>query len=142
MSSSFLVKQFIKEHEVIVAALQQVRDLGIGTDAGVRKLKAARAGLLAHLKKEDDKLYPVLEEAAKNDEHLKRQLQIFARDMDQISAAALEFFDKYAEGGKGIEFARDFGRLFSVLSSRIRKEENFLYKEYDKIVSLKEVEIR
>ena len=130
---SILIKQFEKEHQAIVDAFNQVKELGIGRKEGQDRLRAAKAGLLAHLKKEDQKLYPVLHKEAASNPALKRTLEIFAKDMDQVSQAALAFFDKYENGGEGLEFARDFGRLFSVLASRIRKEESLLYKEYDKI---------
>ena len=41
-----------------------------------------------------------------------------------------EFVEKYSSGGSGLDFARDFGRLFSNLQMRIRREERILYVEY------------
>jgi len=96
-------------------------------------LISAKANLLAHLKKEDRDLYPVLKKAAETNSSMKQTLEIFARDMEEISKFALQFFDKYSHGGSGIEFARDFGKLFATLTGRIRKEEDILYREYEKI---------
>lgn len=64
---------------------------------------------------------------------LKRTLDLFAREMETISKEALHFLDKYLSGGSGLEFARDFGRLYMNLSQRIGKEESILYPEYDKL---------
>jgi len=60
-------------------------------------------------------------------------LDNFAKDMEVISEAAFEFFEKYSTGGSGIEFAKDFGRLFALLSQRISKEENIIYKKYEEL---------
>ncbi len=130
-----LIKQLNKEHAEIEKTLNKVKELGVNTQEGQQTLMAAKDGLLAHLKKEDEELYPVLYKAAEKDEKLKRTLEVFAKDMEGISKAALEFFEKYANGGSGIEFARDFGKLLAVLSQRISKEENVLYKKYEEIVS-------
>ncbi len=130
---SKLVEELKKDHAVIAETLNKVKKLGIVSTEGQNTLLAAKNGLLAHLKNEDEQLYPVLNNAAKSDANLKRNLEMFAKDMDTISKTALEFFDKYSAGGSGIEFARDFGKLFATLSQRISKEERIIYKEYDKL---------
>ena len=93
-----------------------------------------RVIFLSHLKKEDAKMYPILREAAKSDGALKRRLDSFASDMDKISLSVTEFFEKYtsAEVSSSIEFAMDFGSLSAKLINRIWREENILYKEFEK----------
>ncbi len=130
---SKLVDELKKDHSVITETLTNVKELGVTSEEGQKILLAAKSGLLAHLKKEDEHLYPVLNKAAESDVDLKRTLDMFAKDMDEISKGALEFFDKYSTGGSGIEFAKDFGKLFGTLSTRIRKEETTLYKKYDEL---------
>ena len=130
---SELTSELKDEHKQITQTLQKVQTLGISSAEGKTLLMQAKAHLLAHLKKEDEFLYPVLEEHAKTDPSLKSELEVFAKDMDKISQAALDFFDKYADGGSGIEFAKDFGVLVGTLSSRIRKEELVLYSLYDEV---------
>lgn len=130
---SQLIEELKKEHTLIVDILNEVAKLGITSNEGQRKLLDAKQGLLAHLKKEDDRLYPVLKSAAEKNPALKQTLDIFAKDMTGISKAAIDFFGKYSQGGSGLEFARDIGKLFTTLKSRIRKEEDILYKEYDRL---------
>ena len=131
---SALVEELRNEHTVIAETLNKVKTLGISSEEGQSTLLAAKMGLLAHLKKEDEQLYPVLRNAAKSDARLKKTLDTFARDMDAISQTALEFFDKYSTGGSGIEFAKDFGRLFATLSMRISSEEKIVYAKYDELM--------
>ena len=133
MINNNLTKELKNEHAEIAQALNKVVKLGIGNKEGQKELMNAKSMLLRHLQKEDTFLYPKLAQAAQNDEKIKRSLNSFARDMNGISKAALSFFEKYQNGGKGIEFARDFGHLFSVMSLRIRKEETYLYKLYDNL---------
>lgn len=130
---SKLVEELGKEHAVIAETLGKVKSLGLTSEEGQNTLLAAKNGLLEHLKKEDEQLYPVLKNAAESDADLERTLDTFAKDMNEISKAALEFFDKYSTGGSGMEFAKDLGRLFTTLSQRIRKEENILYQKYDEL---------
>lgn len=131
---SRLIEELKGEHRAIVDLLDKVREIGIGSPAGQQKLLTAKEGLLAHLKKEDEKLYPVLEKAGKSDENLKHTMDLFAKDMATISQAAMDFFQKYSEGGSGLEFAKDYGRLFITLGGRIKKEEDILYREYEKLI--------
>lgn len=130
---SKLVEELKKDHNAIADILEQVSKMGISTKEGQQRLLDAKQGLLAHLKKEDEQLYPVLNKAAGSDATLKKTLDMFAGDTAEISKAAMAFFNKYAGGGSGIEFAKEIGKLFTTLKSRISKEENILYKEYDRL---------
>ncbi|MBI5970137.1 MAG: hemerythrin domain-containing protein [Deltaproteobacteria bacterium] len=128
-----LISEFQRDHVVIMDTLNVVKRHGLSSREGKDGLNSVRDTLLAHLKKEDAHLYPVLRKAAEKDEALKQTLDLFAKDMAEISNAALKFFAKYAAGGAGTEFARDFGGLYATLQGRIRKEENNLYKAYEKL---------
>lgn len=128
-----LIETLKNEHQQIVAALNQLNQLGIYSEQGNALLLDSKNALLAHLHREDTEFYPLLYKAAQTDEALKRTLDHFAKDMDVISKSALEFFEKYGFGGSGLEFARDFGRLFSTLQMRIGREERILYAEFLKL---------
>ena len=128
-----LIQKLKKEHKLITSVLENVNNLGIGTKECRAALLNAKQLLISHLQKEDEDLYPKLEIASKNSEHIRRTLKTFAADMDKISEMALAFFNKYADGGNGVEFSRDYGRLYSMLSLRIRKEESVLYELYDSL---------
>lgn len=131
---SDLVKKLKSEHETLVKTLDSITVSGISSKDGQSKLYAAKSGLLAHLELENRSLYPVLRKAAEKNENLKRTLDVFAKDMENISKTALDFFSKYSTGGESLEFARDAGKLIAALKNRIGKEEDILYKQYDKLV--------
>jgi hypothetical protein len=130
---SKLVEELKKQHVAILQIFGEIQSLGIESKEGQAKMQAAKTGLLAHLGKEDKEFYPVMRKAAETDNRLRMLLRDFAQDMEKISGFALKFFDKYAGGGSGIEFAKDFATLASTLKSRISREETILYKEYDEI---------
>ena len=130
---SKLIDELKEEHTTITTTLNKVEKIGAFSKKGQDVLLSAKSALLSHLKKEDEQLYPVLHESAKKDTALKRTLDMFAKDMEEISKSVLEFFDKYSEGGSGMEFAKDYGRFFAALSSRIRREEDILYAKYNEI---------
>ncbi|OQW54265.1 MAG: hypothetical protein A4S09_06090 [Proteobacteria bacterium SG_bin7] len=137
MSQSQLVKDLKSDHAKLVAVLTKVKELG-PTAEGLKLLTTAKAALLAHLGKEDAKLYPELVAAAETDPKVKTTLSIFGKDMDKISKAALDFFAKYEKGvDTTFEFSRDFGGLLGTLATRIRKEEEQLYPLYDAVVAKK-----
>ena len=132
---AFLIDELKKEHSVLVSMLNKITGFGINSKERLDILFSAKTGLLAHVKKEDSEMYPVLRKASEKDENLKMMLDMFANDMNTISKAAFGFFDKYSQGSLGseLDFAVDFVRLLGLLELRIRKEENILYKEYEKI---------
>ncbi len=148
---SALIEEFKREHAKIIAMLNEVKEFGILSKEGQAKLMTIKAHLLAHLKKEDEKLYPVLRKEAEDNERLKNTLDLFAMDMEKVSSVVQKVFDKYSEGEidedfprtkcaedfprtKGAEdFSINFDSLFAALSTRIRNEENALYEEYEEI---------
>ncbi len=129
---SNLVNELKKDHESLLATLDEVTSLGISSEEGLKKLLAVKEGLLAHLSREDRDLYPPLKKAAESDAALQHTLDVFAKDMTGISQTALDFFGKYIDGGSSMEFARDFGRLVAALKNRIGREEDILYPQYEK----------
>ncbi|HJV65298.1 MAG TPA: hemerythrin domain-containing protein [Geomonas sp.] len=130
-----LIDELKKDHSAITSLLDRLKDSRVTNKEAHQILLSAQASLLAHLKKEDLQLYPVLHGAAEKDPALKRTVDFYARDMDEITRKAGEFFQKYSRDDApiDIEFAKAFGNLFATISRRLRSEENMLYKEYEKI---------
>ncbi len=130
---SILIEELKKEHLKILASLNEANEIGILSREVQVKLLSAKAGLLAHLKKEDEQLYPALRKEAENNKELKNTLDLFAMDMENVTKAAQEFFDKYSEGVLDKKFVGEFESLFVALGTRIRNEEDVLYEEYEKL---------
>jgi len=102
---------------------------GITSEEGQMKFKKAKDLLLQHLQKEDDELYPLLTKNGAS----KAIADTFSEEMKAISKVAIDFFTKYENAQSGLDFAQDFGAFLGALGSRIRKEENVLYSEYDRV---------
>lgn len=132
---SSLIERLKQDHVGIVSALEHVKDAGIGSEDGKQTLFSVKAHLIAHLHREDDELYPVLKRAGELDVNLKRTIDIFAKDMEIVSSLALGFFDKHSQGSSGLDLARDFNKLYTILKTRIRKEEDILYLAYTQVAS-------
>ena len=130
---SALIAELKKDHSEIVAILKEVKELGILSKEGQAKLLSAKAHLLKHLNKEDEQLYPVLRKKAEENKQLQDALDLCAMDMENVSRAVQEFFDKYSRGVSGKELQKEFENLFVALDKRVRNEEDILYDEYDKI---------
>ena len=94
---------------------------------------SAKAHLLAHLKKQDEQLYPVLRKEAEHNKNLKKEVDVFAMDPEYVSRVVSEFFDKHSGGEIDENFSINFESLFTALSVRIRNEEEALYEEYEEI---------
>ncbi len=94
---------------------------------------STKADLLAHLKKEDEHLYPVLKKEAEINKHLESILDSFSSEMENISRSALEFFEKYSDGVLDSKYVEAFETLYAALSARMNNEETVLFAEYEKI---------
>ncbi|MPW16716.1 hemerythrin domain-containing protein [Paraburkholderia sp. CNPSo 3157] len=122
-----LITTLKHDHEEIFRLLDECRALGVVTDEGRRKLRQVRGVVSAHLKREDDKLYP---EMRKHDE--TRALgEMYSQEMRAISSEILGFFDRLESGRSGLEFAREIGRVIAHLRQRMTREEVRLYPAFE-----------
>lgn len=131
-----LIDELKQEHVAIERLLARVRDPGIQTRDAHRILLEAQSGLLLHLKKEDALLYPVLNRAALKDATLSRTVELYAKDMEEITRYAVAFFEKYASENTviDVEFATALGTLTATVSKRMRNEETTLYQVYERMM--------
>lgn len=113
--------------------LMQIKTLGVSSRAGQKMLRATRKTLLAHLRKEDERLYPALRKAAGRNPNLQITLDIMEADLREVTGLAAAFFDTYTEDSGGLTFFTDFGRLFITLQERILKEEKLLFSQLSNI---------
>ncbi len=121
------------EHKKMLWFLEQCKQIGINSDQGKNLFNSAKETLLGHLQLEDNELYPILREAAKQNRELSETLDLFASEMNEISEAVLNFFEKYKDGDKSNSFVNDFDIILNKLADRIFKEESILYFEYAKL---------
>jgi hypothetical protein len=128
---SALVKEFKSEHSKITNVLSEVREFGIQTKEGQAKLMSAKAILIEHLKKEDEKFYPVLLREAEQNKKLKEGLEVFKKDLESVSRIVFGFFDDFDKGVLGARLLKEFEILFMVIRNRMWNEENYLYVEYE-----------
>ena len=128
---SILVDEFKKEQDAINNLMAKINRMGVHTMEGRNQLLEEKQKLLVHLKKQVDELYPELEKAAESDENLKPILKSFKNEMKEIADFCVNFFEKYSEGGGGVEFLRDFERLQSTIEARIVEEATILETRED-----------
>ncbi len=126
---SLLIQILVDEHQRLRKCFDELQKLGAASEDGKSKLKETKYLLIEHLKKEDDGLYPELEKYS-NDPAMAKS---FGTEMKGISAQALSFFNKYINGGSGLEFAKELGGIIGAIKNRISREENILFTEYEKI---------
>lgn len=129
-----LVEELQQEHEYISQLLGDVQQKGIASEEGKNELFRVKEKLLEHLRKEDERLYPPLQDYAKNDAQFKDTLNWYISQMAEISKKAMEFFNKYENVNENsTEFYKDVGELIALLKSRISKEEMILFKKYNEV---------
>jgi len=130
-----LISKLKYEHNILIDALENIKKLGINSQEAQNKLLSVKTLLLNHLKKEDTELYIVLRKEAETNYELLKILDLFAKDMEEISKFAFLFFSKYFHGDTTNSFSDDFDKLFTAIEVRIKKEENVLFSEYLKIIN-------
>ncbi len=118
------------EHAAIMDMLKRVLRKGVHTVEGRNELTEANELLCNHLKKEDEILFPALRDISKNDVDLFDLLNTFEKEMKSLTRYCKNFFEKYSVYGGGIDFLKDFDKLYSLLWKRIKNEELYLYPKY------------
>jgi hypothetical protein len=127
-----LIEDLKSEHVIIVNTLKTIEGLGIYSREGHEKLLTAKNDFLAHLKKEDEELYPKLRKIAKYNREFKKKLAHLTKNIEEVTQFVLQFFDQYSAGGAEIRFKSDCEKLYSILRARILNEE-LLFEEYEKL---------
>ena len=121
------------QHVFISNLLEAAQWIGVEKLEAQRKLRAAKIHLLAHFKLEDTPLYPTLFEAAEKNVELKHTLDFLAKDMAGVSREVMSFFEQFHMGGTHHLTSQDIGNILFLLQTRIRREEDTLFAEFDKL---------
>lgn len=133
MSTTGLIHHFKEDHRKLLELLEaSKKGQGVIGSDWKDKLFEAKELFLKHLAEEDEKLYPAMQEAAKDNELLYKIVGRYVEGMKRVSEVALKFFEKHKSVSGGSEFTRDFAELEVLLKDRIAQEEAELYKEYEK----------
>jgi len=127
------IKTWRKEHAKILGAIIQVIGLDVFSRAGQMKLQELKRALESHLLSEDLNFYPALKKAAETNADLRRELFLFASDMDKITAEVRAFFRKEENDPMSKSIPAEFRRISVMIQSRISREENILMKELEKL---------
>ncbi len=154
---SGIIDELRREHEDLMEVLMRVKMLDVRSHDGQRVFMTAKEKLLAHLRREDEEVYPLLQKAAEKDEEIRKLLDILSKEMKEVTKLASDFFLKFegldlqklvkpslGERLRGLvgsdrdkdvheEFLRDFEALYGTLLDRIHKEENTLYRAFEEI---------
>jgi hemerythrin superfamily protein len=127
-----LIRELSKEHAGINATLDRIAAVGAGSREGREMLRAMKAGLLDHLAREDEELYPVMHRAAEEDDGFRRTLAVFASGMPDVTKSARRFFDRCERGGRDLDLPLEFGRLFLMLKNRMQREESLIFPAFER----------
>lgn len=128
-----ILERFRREHSQIISTLKEAKDLCVSSLPGHEKLMSVRGLLQAHLRAEDELLYPALREAAGGSEHLMGRFEEFEDESRAVSQKVSEFFDRYEMECSDIEFIRDFALIMMMLMERIAREERGLFQELERL---------
>lgn len=127
---SDLIHQLESEHASLVDSFNKIKRLEINSDGAYVQLQSIKVDLLAHLKKENETVYPKLREVSFDNLKLQRTLDLFARDIVRLATVFIQFLDRYSHGGPQGEYARDISRLSMIMSAFARREEEMIFSAY------------
>lgn len=125
-----LIDELKDDHMQMAELLGSLKGRELNADQKMNKLMQAKMMLIAHLEKEEKLLYPAIIESTS-----LRAYSIageFAKDMKNLSAEINEHFTTFANDLNRNQSLKGLGTVIAKLSTRIRREENILYPEYEK----------
>jgi hypothetical protein len=128
-----LIMELKQEHEELFVLLEAFKK-GRGVDGTGWKenLFAAKKLFLEHLKKEDEELYPRLRAKWAGDKTMDAIVTKYIDDMKKISQETVVFLDRYNTASAGTDFMKDYAEMMVDLKSRMREEEEKLFRELEK----------
>jgi serine/threonine protein kinase/hemerythrin-like domain-containing protein len=133
--SKGLTAQLREAHVQVVEGLNALKGRR-GVDDQVRaELLKAQAIFDAHVKVEDEQLYPVLRRQAERDPKLRTILTLLGRDTEETSTYVKGFFERCLALGPTDqeELESEIETVFHIIMARQWKEDHSLFAEYDKI---------
>lgn len=130
---SDFIDRLKEDHVQLIETLMAANRAGITSAAGRELLMQAQQAFNLHLQKEDNGLYPLLHRGSKNNPKLDYLLDEFATEMTQATKMVHDFYEQLDRNTDEIQLATSFGALCQSLSKRIKREENILYEEYEKL---------
>ncbi len=128
-----IIKKLRVEHAHMLDLLTRAKSEGIGSEAFRNNLTEVKNLLVKHLELEDMLVYPLLDKAAVNNNKLKKMLDEFKEEMNEIATFAMDFFDRLSHES-GAKLQKDFKSFMNILLQRIVMEEKVLYKAYEDMI--------
>ena len=128
-----LIDELKLEHKKMLSILKKTMKLGVTSEEGQTLLFSFKDLFLDHLKKEE-KIYSILKEASNENDNIKLTLEVFVPQMQDMKDDISIFFKDNRTGDYSLSFAEAFGRILADMGVLIRREENILYREFQKYI--------
>lgn len=129
-----LIEKLKQDHVIISDLFYKVIVAGISSNEGKKTLLDGKSQLLAHIKTENEELYPRLLAQAEKDPELKEKLETLAVEMLSVGNALTSFFERHSENEQNeSDLSGDFSDIYLALTERIDNEERILFPEYKKL---------
>ncbi len=127
-----LVMELKKEHELILQSFNLVKTLGIHTKDGLSEYRNIENLLMEHIIKEDNNMYPVLNEVAKSNKTIQAALDHLTKDLEEIDYTIHQFSQTLTGKENLEELESTFNVIGDVLINRIKLEEALIYPAFEK----------
>ena len=128
-----LIEELKSEHREMLSILKKTMKLGVTSKEGQTLLFSFKSLFLGHIEKEA-KIYVLLKEASKKNDNIKLTIEVFVPQMEDMRDDVFSFFKDKQSGDYSLNFAKAFGRIFADIGVLIRREENILYREFEKYI--------
>lgn len=126
------LEELRKDHRILLDSFRRIGRMEGERQEKVNGLLQVKDFLLAHLKKEDERLYPMLEEIAKQPsyKHLQESVIFAVKDMEEVTTITLDFFIRYTHKTfDPVQFEKDLSSYTIALARRIAMEETTLFSQ-------------
>lgn len=130
-----LIKKFRDEHIIILTLLKKVKTEKLSDEERTAYLFTVKSILKNHFNREDEKLYPGLQQMATDSNGAIKTVKEFTVGLDKIGAIITSFFENNVNDLNAIQKSSDFTKIITLLEVRIKKEEKDLYPLYDSLIT-------